>query len=80
MTAFETIKYIIKNHVDVMNLYRRTDDMTPATMDRFLNELKGMMICLKNIKHDDNFYTVNDWGDRYEFGYYNGNGKWIKIK
>lgn len=78
--AFETVKEIVRNKVAVMNLYEKQDDCNAETVERFRNELSGMMICLKSITPDDTFYCINYYETGYEFGYYDKNHNWISIE
>ena len=79
-TAFETTKEIIRNRVYMINQYRETVDEWDNTTDRLMHELTGMLVILKNISDDENFYNIQFNGKRVEFGYYDANSKWITIE
>lgn len=80
--AQEIIINLIKNKVWCMN--ELIDDRKEEGLDitnvfeRLRHELTGMMVCLSNIREDDNvnFYNIQFWNDRVEFGYYDKDSKW----
>lgn len=80
-SAFETIKGIVSNRVAVMNTYVASGNGSAEALERWRNELCGMMICLKNLAINENgfFYNINYCEDGYEFGYYDEAGKWYTI-
>lgn len=69
------INVCTKNHERIFPNTDRQDNI-----NRLFCELKGMLICLKNITTTNRVYTVNDMGDYVEFGYYDTNSKWIIIE
>lgn len=76
--AVEIIKALIKTRVAVVNFgFTRMDG---ATFEWQRHELMGMLICLKNVKSDDNFYCFNYYENHVEFGYYDNEGKWNVIE
>lgn len=76
--AVEIIKELIKNRVAVVNLgFARMDG---ATFERQRLDLMGMLVCLKNIKNDDNFYCLTYDENHVEFGYYDNTSKWNVIE
>lgn len=79
-TAIETTKEIIRNRVYMINQYRETVNEWDNTTDRLMNELTGMLVILKNISDDENFYNIQFDGKRVEFGYYDANHNWITIE
>lgn len=82
--AIETIKELIRNKVWMMNQFIKESDEPDETyietFNRLQNELRGMLICLKNINDDDKFYCTNFYPDRIEFGYYDNESKWFIIE
>lgn len=77
MSAQEIIIEIIKSKVAIMNTM--ISEATVETMERFRNELNGMMVCLKNISTKKEFHIILLINGRYEFGYYDDTGKWFSI-
>lgn len=79
--AVETIKEIIITKAKVMTrALDVNDDESKAYFERSKHEVKGMLICLKNIVDDDNFYTLNITDTKIEFGYYDKDSKWNVLK
>lgn len=79
MNATETIVRVIRNKIAVMNSVRK--EAAAETMERFRHELNGMLVCLKNVASENNFYNVNYLDDgSYEFGYYDETGEWVSIE
>lgn len=78
MTAQEIVLNIVRGKVAVMNAVKET--ATSETMERFRNELTGMMVCLRNISPKNEFYCINYLDIGYEFGYYDESGKWFSIE
>lgn len=82
-TAYDTILDIVKNHVefmdDLIKFKASNTDKTEAFI-RLDNELRGMMICLKNIApiYDKRIWSVNYLEDGIEFGYYM-DGIWVEF-
>ena len=65
-----------KNHE---RIFPNTDKQ--EYINRLVYELKGMLICLKNIASDERFYAVHFMDDDpAEFGYYDKDSKWIIIE
>ena len=79
MNATETIKDIITHKVVAMNYGLSADSFAPEVRERWLSELRGMLVCLKNIAGDDNFYCFNYNDKSVEFGYYDKASKWNVI-
>ena len=81
--AYETIKGMIKNRVWMLNEYLKTDNTEQdkkEVFERFDGELHGMLLCLKNIEDGDNFYNLNYFDNRVEFGFYDADGGWNVIE
>ena len=78
--AEQTIKEIIKNKVTVMNLYMNTKEYQDENFQRFASELRGMLICLKNITDGTDLYAVNFYDDHIEFGAYDSVGRFAIIQ
>lgn len=79
MNAIETIKSLISNKIEVMNLLIKNPNYSTEAHERMRNELMGMLVCLKNINDNGNFYCINYWDNAIEFGYYDTESKWIHI-
>ena len=84
--AEQIIIKMIVNKVYVMNLYK--DQVSADSYNDELNELRGMLICLKNIRQDDKFYTLqfSGWDPDHKeinqgviFGYYDSEGRFFHI-
>ena len=81
MNAKDTIISIIRNHVATMNTAFKTNKTEYAEyLERARIELRGMLVCLKNICSANEFYGINYYETGYEFGYYDENGIWISIE
>ena len=78
--AKDTIINVIRNRVAMLNMYEKTDDVVPETVERFRNEISGMLICLKNISSTNEFWCINYLEDCTEFGYYDENGQWVSVE
>lgn len=78
MKAQEIILNIVRNKVAMMNAVK--EKAASETMERFRNELTGMMVCLRNISPKNEFYCINYLESGYEFGYYDESGKWYSIE
>lgn len=78
--AKDTIINVIRDTVAMLNTYVKTDDVVPETVARFRNEIRGMLICLKNISSSNEFWCINYLGDCTEFGYYDENGQWVSVE
>lgn len=70
----------IRTKVAMLNYYVKTDDFDPETFKKLRNELRGMLVCLKNISSCNEFWCINYLGDCTEFGYYDENGQWVSVE
>lgn len=77
--AEEKVNEIICSHIAITNLAidNNSDD---ETILRLSNELKGMLICLRNIAKEGRAYYIFHSDKHIEFGYYEEKGNWVVLE
>lgn len=78
--AKRTIIDCIRTRVCMLNMYEKTVDVLPEIVERFRNEICGMLICLRNISTTNEDWCINYLEDCTEFGYYDENGEWFSVE
>lgn len=81
-TAFEIARDIVATRINLVNNNFEIRYTTPNAWSRNMNELRGMILILVNIKpeeEDENAYYLEDHGDHLEFGFYDPCGRWNRI-
>lgn len=61
---------LITNAVEVLNLANKFDGKNVDFISTRKSEIKGMLICLKNITKSDKMYAFEYVENKYQFGYY----------